>query len=88
MSNFEKIEFYKEKEAHRKEERKNLPPFLQLEFPQQRPEKEKWSFEGKLLKLRKSGEPADKLFIEDLRMKTRFSHAVHNFTYLKNVGGF
>ena len=69
--NLEKFGFYKKKEIHRKEERKKLPFYLQLEFPQKRPEKEKWSFEGQLLKLRNSKEPEDKLFIEDLRMKIK-----------------
>ncbi len=64
-------EFYRKKEEHRKEMRKILPPELQLEFPQKRPEKEKWLFEKNLLKLRESQKPEDRLFVEILRMKIK-----------------
>ncbi|PIP17661.1 MAG: hypothetical protein COX43_03090 [Parcubacteria group bacterium CG23_combo_of_CG06-09_8_20_14_all_35_9] len=64
----DELKFYQERKEHRKEARELLPPFLQFEFPQARPEKERWSFEGNLLKLRKSKEPEDRLFIEKLRM--------------------
>ncbi len=61
------IEFYQERKKHCQEMRKILPPELQLEFPQKEPGKERWSFEGRLLKLKESQEPADRLFIEKLR---------------------
>ena len=66
-----KEKFYKERREHRKEMREILPLNLQLEFPQKRIEKEKWSFEGSLLKLKNSQEPDDRLFFETLKMKVK-----------------
>jgi hypothetical protein len=61
------IEKIKEREEKRKELRKILPVDLQLEFEQERPEKEKWFFRGELLKRRHSEIDEDKLFFEALR---------------------
>lgn len=65
------IEFYQERRKHRIEARKYLPLKLQAEFLQKKPETEKWSFEGKLMRLRESQEPEDKLFLEYLRLKIK-----------------
>ena len=43
-----------EREEKRKKLREILPSDLQLKFIQKRPEKEKWQFEGELLKRRHS----------------------------------
>ena len=61
------IEKIKEKEEKRKETRKILPADLQLNFIQERPEKEKWFFEGELLKRKHSKIDEDKLFFESLK---------------------
>ena len=53
-----------EKEKKKKELKKFLPVDLQLKFVFQKPEKEKWQFEGELLKRRHSEIDEDKIFYE------------------------
>jgi len=60
-----------ERQEKRKELREILPVDLQLEFAQKRPEKEKWQFEGKLMKRRRSEAKEDKLFLEAIKAVNR-----------------
>ena len=57
-----------ERQEKRKKLRKLLPADLQLEFVHNRPEKDKWEMDGKLMKLRQSQEQQDKLFIEAVKL--------------------
>ena len=57
----------KKREEKRKILRELLPVDLQLKFAQKRPEKEKWFFEGELLKRRHSEIDEDKLFYEAIK---------------------
>ena len=56
-----------EREEKRKKLREILPSDLQLKFIQKRPEKEKWQFEGELVKRRHSEIDEDKLFYEAIK---------------------
>ena len=51
----------------RKKLREILPADLQLEFVQERPEKERWDFQGELMKRRHSQIDEDKMFYEAIR---------------------
>jgi hypothetical protein len=57
-----------ERQEKRKKLRKLLPADLQLEFVHNRPEKDKWEMDGKLMKLRQSQEQQDNLFIEAVKL--------------------
>ena len=56
-----------EREGKRKELREILPVDLQLEFIQNKPEKDKWQFEGKLVSRIRSKLDEDKLFKEAIK---------------------
>jgi hypothetical protein len=52
---------------NRKKLREILPADLQLEFVQERPEKERWNFQGELMRRRHSKIDEDKMFYEAIR---------------------
>ncbi len=56
-----------ERQEKRKKLREMLPIDLQLKFVQEKPEKEKWQFEGELLKRRYSKIDEDKIFYEAIK---------------------
>ncbi len=70
----------KAKEEKRETLRELLPPDLQLEFVQERPGKEKWQFEGELMKRRHSETEEDRLFFEAVKAISK-----RDIRYLKEI---